>query len=61
MSLVRRLFAAALHRRAAERWRDTVAALPAHDDERPAAAGWHESSHELRRGLEVIELDCAAA
>lgn len=26
-------------------------------DDRPAAsAGWHESSHELRRGLQVIDL-----
>lgn len=59
MSLVRRFVSAALHRTAAAAGREAADAPPA--DELPPAAGWHESSYDLRCGLEVIELDFAAA
>jgi hypothetical protein len=60
MTLVRRIVAAALHRRPQPCCDSACLEGPDEGDTRPAV-GWHESSYELRCGLEVVELEFAAA
>lgn len=61
MNLVRRLVTAAFQRRPDRPLRDGATLARLDDLEMHPAIGWHESSYELRCGLEVVELEPVAA